>query len=276
VGDTDGFSIEGTKFAYQFVKKIMDDYKNSVMWYGFTGRKGWRKVVPKAIDPKLFNELTCCGANQILNELMAKEPKLAKRVIGNVVDFHTVEAIKNWKCDLSENLRTFYLVSSKGDPKCEFGKDMKSSDGLTTALGICLEGGIQSFAQCISMLINNVKLIGIANLRGENNPAFYNPKTDSFTPFFSAAEFLNKIKGFLTNRDINTVIAEDMEELLKKYLLDRRLYKDSNDDANTKQALFELGWPQFIRDKVWLKIATNYEGVEFQAPTLNQNLISRL
>ncbi len=266
VGDTDGYSKEGTEYAYQFIKQKMNEYSHAVMWYGFTGRRGWRKV-----DPKL-NDLTCWGANQILNELIAKEPVFAKRVIGNVVDLHTFEAVKSWGCDLSENLRNFYLVYSKGDPKCTFGKDIKSSDGLTTALGVCLDGGIQSFAQCISMLNNSVKLVGVANLRGDNNPATYNAKATRYIPLFSAAQFLNKVKTFLTYRDVNTVTSDDMEKLLKEYMADKSWFKESDNDANTKPALLESGWSQFIRDKIWLKIATNYEGIEFQVPSLNQKL----
>lgn len=254
-GDSAHYGKSETKFCLDFLENhLLKTFKNSLIFYGFTGHL--------ANNDRL-------DVNELLNELLIQSPQLSNRVIANLVEHHSYVAIKNWGCSFSKRVRNFFLVYDKNEKNpVRFGDDIISSDSLTNHRGLCLEGGIQSFHQAINLIINEVHVDGISNLRGVNNKwcnlhTYNKSAPDKDVKFFSSAEFLNFM--LIKLNDATNPTEEQAEQFKNKYMEDRLLYNPERDDADTKQALFNHAWKKFIKQEVWKKLPEFYHGFEYNS-----------
>lgn len=162
------------------------------------------------------------------------------RSVANVVDYHTAVALRDWKCTYSRLNRHYIVVHDK--MTAIFGDDVTISDGLCDSL-LLVEGGPQSFLQCVNCLDQQKKIHGILGVRG--------PKERTS---FSACEFLKLLGSEIASG--SETDSERVEELLAEYLKGRTLFDTDKGDAGTKPGLFKQAWTKFIEKRLWLRIPT--------------------
>ncbi len=175
------------------------------------------------------------GANKLVEDLL-KDTQLHDKpiVIGNLVE-ESFSVIEQYGCEASEETNHFIVLHNNyQEPLVHFGSDIKLSD--CCRILCCIEGGIQSLAQCINTLrsVNWVfgdypEIILICNA---------NPIDDSL---FSAARFLRDLKyeieqkgksftELLGNRDSDARPIDT--PFMEQYLKDHRLLRDDKNDKN--------------------------------------------
>lgn len=238
VGDSSRYSAEATLHCKDFLDKTLDPKQHLVLW-GFTG-KGQKGSGMHDV-------------NQLVNNWLEEDPSRFQSALANVVDFHSVMAITNpnWKCTIAEGNRNYYLVY----PDAKFGDDVHSSDYLTDA-AICLEGGVQSFRQVVNFISRNICVKGLYNLRGPNNPDTFDPQSNTYLTFFSAAEFLTELAIEIKSKCGSLDKADEafVTQFKEVYMKSHHLYNPHKQDAATKVPLFEAAWKQFIGEKLWCKL----------------------
>lgn len=229
IGDSAPYSLAGTEKARKYLSIKLSEKESLVCW-GFTGQK------------RSDNRR---DVNQLVNEWIDEDPSRGKKALANIVDFHTIEAIKNWKCSFTTNAQNFFLVYGEA----QFGDDIISSDTLTDR-AICLEGGVQSFRQIVNFLSNNRPIEGLYGLRMKNNTANFNEETGTYIEYFSAVEFLTDI--FTAIEGQSDVVAA-IDKFLDKYMKERQLFDPRRPDGGTKTALFKAAWKIFTEQQLWKK-----------------------
>lgn len=235
--DEDGSSVRSTAF-YEMFKRLAEGNKDRWL-YGFTAHN--------EADGRM-------DANGAVGKYLAEHPEQAARFIGNVVCEHTPMAIEKWGCSFAEGVKNFLLVYSEKGTK--FGDDTIASDNLTNGMVLMGEGGIQSFRQASYMLARGIPVIGVANLRGEKNPATRDPKSGEYLSYFSASEFLNLVKDASdeAHAERRSFRQEEVIKIKEDYLASHVPANPSRPDFATKQALFEEGSKQFMEEEVWTKM----------------------
>lgn len=224
IGDSAPYGKKTSEHAQRFLNQQLAQESGSVVLYGFTGYNDKDKGA---------------DINHLVARWIAEKPERAKRVLANVVDFHTVKAIETWGCAVSPYVRNFCLVYSKGDrPSVRFGDDTLFSDGIAVDRLIAIDGGTQAFRQIISSLAHNTPVSGLHSVRNRGDGA----ETSSSAPLFSATEFI----GQLSKRKTLPIIKGH-------YLTSHTLFSPHKPDAGTKKALFERAWRQLVSEQVWKK-----------------------
>ena len=196
--------------------------KNIIILYGYTGVKGdTNGIVGEVIDEKQLDS------------------------VANIVDFHSVYAIKNWNCDhLSKLCSKFIMVFN--NCTVEFGKDTKISDSLTDIL-VCFDGGLQSLLQIFNCLIDGKTVILYYNLRNNN---------DEFT---SASKIIMFIKDLVKDYKVGfkRLREEDYyREKISEYLSNCNIIDKKKQDYGTKLELMEEAMEKFYGKSVWELIET--------------------
>ena len=211
IGDSFYQTRTGTVLIKKFISEQISNEKILIEW-GYTGLDN--------------TEIPISDINQIVNELIdtCNIPSIA-----NIVDFHTVEAIEKWGCSISRMNRHFILVFNKSH-RVMFGDDTKISDGLCDKL-ICIEGGIQSFLQCVNALKQDKEIYGLYGTRSNNR-------------YFSAAEFL----------DICSNLSEIGFHKINEYMASKLLFDKDRSDSLTKDKLFKKAWKKFMVNQLWYKV----------------------
>lgn len=232
VGDSAKFSAAGTEAGRRFLEKHLADDSKAILW-GFTGQG--------------LSGDAALDVNQLVNDWVDADKARSSRTLANVVDFHTVKAIRDWKCSISTSNYNFFVVY--GDAK--FGDDVISSDSLTD-VAVCLEGGVQSFCQIVNFLDRKRKVVGIYNLRGSTNPAYFDPETKQYMVYFSAGEFLSLLKSEVDRK--KEITSADIEKFKDAYLKTHQLINLRRPDAETKQALFDAAWTLFQEKRLWQRL----------------------
>jgi hypothetical protein len=106
---------------------------------------------------------TLHDANWIVNNLISTDPDLASRTIANIV-FESAKAVRDWGCEATGHAKTFALVYDEGK-ETRFGDDVFVSDDIMVKgkgdVMICVEGGVQSFEQVVSVLARGVRVIAV-------------------------------------------------------------------------------------------------------------------
>lgn len=235
IGDSQNFSPKGTDFCRNYLSHLLNKYKENIILYGLTGH----------VDQEIKAD-----TNQFLSEWLDQDINRSKRVVANVVDKHTVEAIDSWGCTVPDNITNFFLVYTDG-PKAEvkFGIDIPSSDGLTNSLVICFDGGMQSLRQIICMLNNNIKITCLQNLRDLKDPKSFDET--SKLPYLSAGEYLSFLKDKIKNTE--TVSENKIKEYSKEYLSTHALYSPKQVDGD-KAKLLNDAMEQFYQKEIWKKL----------------------
>ncbi len=236
IGDTNAYSKKGTQDSKKYLTNQLENViPDDIILYGLTGRRS--------------PDGSCLGANPLVNAWLdeSPSPKKCARVIANVVDFHTVEAITKWGCRVSENITNFYLVYSNPNPSVMFGDDVQSSDNLTNNKAFCFDGGIQSLRQCFYMMKRGIKIEALVGLRDFSDSKL---TICSFTnlPYLSASEFINSLND-ITKAKNATV--EDVKQGISRYLASHAPYAKNAKDASTKDALWEATLIDIIQGSLW-------------------------
>ncbi len=226
VGDSTLFSPIGTQKGLQFLQEELfkGDY---LVLRGYTGHGDSAKGL--------------ADVNELVNHWMEQDPSHAKRVLANVVIPHTLQAIE-WGCTTSSCCKNFFIVHNSA---C-FGDDIAASDGLTQK-ALCLEGGVQSFAQVVNFLSNGTSIKGIHGLRHNHHLTTGAPLE---RPFFSAMEFLHGIQDIWVNTHDERAIFNYTSD----YLATRDLFDPLRPEAATKPALFELAWNTFWDQRLFERL----------------------
>ncbi|MFI4918368.1 MAG: hypothetical protein ACHP65_02315 [Legionellales bacterium] len=261
IGDSARFGDGRVAFAQQILFKILDSHPKHHILYGMTGQSG--------------------DVNALVSDWIADDPEKQARVIGNAVSVHTPMAINSWGCDVGD-IRHVTVVY----PKALFGDDVGLSDYFVpqyddapgASMGLCLEGGVQSFLQAITMLELDVPILAVEKLRGSTNPSC---KLDgNYVLFFSAAEFLSLIKKSVTtmHAEGRKITREEIEKICNTYIHNpaihgpysfathKHLHVFANPgrlDFNTKIGLFVKAFDKFFEHRLWEKLdllrVINYE-----------------
>ncbi len=258
IGDSQRFSATGTAYGKTFLEKHLGQKNQMILW-GYTGRGEAGEATHEV--------------NQLVNNFLERE-KLFGRCLANVVDIHTVKAIREWGCNVATNNINFYLVHGNA----LFGDDVLSSDSLTDS-AICLEGGVQSFRQLVNFISRGIEIHGVFNLRGPLNPATFNKKLNQYLIYFSAVEFLYLLSEELKAKfpAASDAPVEFIEAFKDNYRQTHHLFNPDANDAMTKSALFAAGWEQFITEKLWLKLdKCHFEEFKGQLPAIQPNNHERI
>lgn len=236
LGDSAKYHKAGTEFAREYLNKHLE--KAGLVLWGFTG-------YGTASHER--------DANQLVSDWIDLN-QAGHRSLANVVDFNTIEALTKWKNQGSLANRNFFLVHDQGTAK--FGDDVISSDFITD-LGICFDGGIQSFRQIVNLLSRNVETYGCYNLRGDNHPASFDPISQTYKQYFSAAEFFDQLKTFLLEKQASgeEPSVRLVEQFKEAYIKEQPLFKfNPKKPVADKAALFETGWKQFMDEELWRRL----------------------
>lgn len=238
IGDSASFDEEGSTARssafYEMFKKMADSGDHWL--YGFTAHN--------EADGRM-------DANGAVGRYLAEHPEQAERFIGNVVCEHTPMALEKWGCSFAKEVRNFLLVHSEKGAR--FGDDTIASDNLTNGTVLMGEGGVQSFRQASYMLARGIPVIGVANLRGEKNPATRDPKSGEYLSYFSASGFLNIVKSALGGE--KSLSLEEVTEIQKDYFASHVPANPNRPDFLTKQDLLKKAFEQFVGEEVWTKMA---------------------
>lgn len=243
IGDCIPFSASGTAKAREAISSILANPNQLLLW-GYTGSK---KDNGRRLD-----------INQLLNEWIDFCDTRSDRALANLLDIDTVKALTEWNCLGSQTAKNFYLVYGGA----KFGDDIESSDFITDQ-ACCFDGGIQSFRQMTNLLMRGISIRCYYGLRKRNDPANFDPNTQSYREYFSAVDFIKWIRdniekyyeyNDLTNKSIppEREICEDILTIWKdSYLSLYPLCNPQVRDFSTRNALFETGWKLFVKEKLW-------------------------
>ncbi len=236
IGDSGRFSPLGTQQGKEFLETHLQE-QDLILW-GYTGKGS--------------STSTTCEVNQLVTNWLESNPRRFNHALANVVDVHTPLAIGSWGCSASSQNRNFYVVYNDA----LFGSDIESSDKMTNK-ALCLNGGIQSMAQIKNFLLLNIRIIGIYNMRGENNPDTFHEGLGQYLTYFTAGEFIDLLQKEVELR--GNMTAEEVEQFKDAYLdpkdgPKRHLFNPSRKDASTKQALWDTTWSEFMKHKLWHKL----------------------
>ncbi len=202
---------------------------------------------------------------------------VSDRVIANIVDKHSVEAIRDWGYSISEKVRYFWLVYSNTlKPEAQFGDDIPSSDGIVNAGAFVMDGGIQSLRQIIYMVNHDIPVQGMLGLRNMKNKCSYDPTTQK--PYLSAVEFISFMKNKIKQHagEVTDSVLNAMKEV---YLLDHALYNKAAPDVSTKAALWEATWKDFIAGawkKLDLVVLINQSGFLTERDKVSAKLLGKI
>lgn len=99
-GDSFRFSVGGSAYAKGKTQDILES-TNGIVVYGGSGR--------------IEEEGTRLDINGCINQLATERPLLGKRILANIVDEHSISALKKggWGCSISDNVTNFILVYNK-------------------------------------------------------------------------------------------------------------------------------------------------------------------
>ncbi len=249
IGDSNAFTAQGTTYAKKFLEPYLNE--SHLIEYGYTGH-----AYPTELD-----------VNSFVNIYIKENPEQAFRVLANIVG-HTLFAATKWRAPGSTLIQNYVVVYNdcamkdapiysdacvKQSGFTTFGDDIIISDYLLQKDDhdkfICLEGGIQSFSQVTNALRHSIPVDLVYNLR--------KPKDATF---FSTAGFLFKIKeAALEGKKLTK---ESIEQIYKDY--NKIPWDPTRADAQTKKALFEKAFNDFIHEKLYEKIeqlCTFYDAV---------------
>jgi hypothetical protein len=239
-GDSALYSKAGTAAAQAALNKELAKNDNIVL-YGYTG------------SSKNRIDTAQCDVNQLVGNWVDAEAhhERSNRVIANIVDEHTVKALGDWKGTFSAKVRYFFMVyTDTPHPSAKFGDDVVISAGLTNGAAYVLDGGIQSFREMVSALCRHVPVYGWGNLRdlsNSDNDRYFDPTTK--LPYLSAAEFLQYMKDSIN--DYHGEITEaSLLAMANEYHHIHALYNRSSSVSDTKDALWNQAWSEFVR-KGW-------------------------
>jgi len=226
IGDSGRFSYKGTLQTKHFLNSHLSD--NDFVLWGLTGKED--------------NVLNVREVNQLVTEWLRQNPVRFNKALANIVD-KTCDAIEKWGCSYPEEVKNIFYVGGGST----FGDDTTSSDRLTQ-VGLLCGGGVQSGLQAINLMLLGVRIYGIYNTRGENNPDTFHKGLGEYLTYFSAGEFLHMLQmsGAKTR--------EEVEQFKAEYFKTRYLFNPSRDDASTKQALWDEAWAKFIDHRLWERL----------------------
>jgi hypothetical protein len=235
VGDSAAYSREGTAEARAFLQRHLP--KNAVWVYGYTGH-----------DEAEGAE--CC-VNALVSRLATEENHLEK-TIGNLVGFHTPQALEGWGCT-GPDLRHYLLVYGDDESTREkgtvFGDDIVTSDLLSDSL-LTVEGGIQSFRQGCHFLLLNRPILAIQGLRGDKTRSAI-AEDGRLKDYFSAPDFLQFIKDKVKGVESTDSM---LDEWLNEYLSNHLLADPKRKDYDTKKRLLDDAWKIFKAGKLYQKL----------------------
>jgi len=220
VGDVTLWDKQKIPIIQERLFEILNDEKFSHVNYGYTGRKC--KKTGKRY-----------GVNTMTSLLADSCDSIGNKIIGNLVDFHTTHAIKNWGCTTSKECKNFVCVG----PNCRFGDDIMISDLMCSEM-ICIEGGMQSFRQVVNMLLLERKVQCFIGAR---------TKTEG-ERFFSCSRFL---QNFQNKEELS---AEEIQKEIENFMQNFVKYDKNKEDHKTKDPLFNDAIEKFIEYKLWKKL----------------------
>lgn len=240
-GDSQTFTHEGTMRAKSLlVHLVMNAHPNSLILFGLTGKKDVDK------QERLITE-----TNYLVSHLMDENIIKPNRVIGNMVDYHTGFAIKEWGSMFSDKINHFTLVySNTAEPETVFGKDTPITDGLTNTAGVCFDGGVQSLLQALNLLERGIPVFALTDLRDlsdKTNRIRYDLSTGK--PYLSAAGILEYLKTNLTQEQ-QPYDKTTIQKLLDAYFLKFSLTSPTARDASTKKELWEQAVPKLLNPEI--------------------------
>ena len=263
IGDSAQFSVAGSDFAKQHFAKEMEAF-NGILLYGYIGQEDMEKNL---VD-----------VNGVVNNYIDNHPSFASMVIANLVDFDTRIALgavnqkvptipgrTGWGASVSSHVHNFFLVWDSNQDGALFGDDSFLSDQLVNHKALLYGGGLQCFDQATNILNSGHQLIGIADLRGRDNPATFikGEGYNKYVLLFETALFFNMIKE-LSADEANT---KGVLELLIKYvaieekpaLTETRalLINPFRTDVSLRLGLWHRGWQKFIQHETWRKIRSD-------------------
>lgn len=91
---------------------------------------------------------------------------------------------------------------------------------------LCVDGGIQSFLQCVNCLLDGKKVTFLHGLRNEIGNQYF-----SCGEFFYLICCSNEIQSY--------------EQIRDQYFKEKKLFDENKPDADTKLALFNEAWQKF-------------------------------
>lgn len=273
MGDSAKFNTAGSRFAKQHFAKEIEDF-NGILLYGYTGQEDVEKNL---VD-----------VNGVVNNYIDHHPKFASMVIANLVDFDTRIALgavdqevptipgrTGWGAAVSSHVHNFFLVWDNKQDGALFGDDSFLSDQLVNHKALLYGGGLQCFDQATNILNNGHQLIGIADLRGRDNPATFikGEGYNKYVALFETALFFNMIKE-LPSDEANAkgvlallgsyVAIEEQPALTETRAL---LINPFRADISLRLGLWHRGWQKFIQHETWKKIRSDaYIGCKLPVP----------
>ncbi len=232
VGDSNTFSKEGTIFASENLKKFQEPLGiKTIFEYGYTGHAEGEKV----------------DVNGLINEFANNNNTKAHAILANIVG-HSYTALTDWKCTASPYIRFFTVIYNNAGMTNEtftkFGDDVQTTEALCDGM-VCLEGGIQSFRQVVTILDKGLPILFIGNIREEKDKVF-----------FGTATFLHRIKKI--SKSNKNLSPNDVLNIYKKYEETLKNPWDQNrPDHKTKKKLFETALADFIKKDLYKKVISN-------------------
>ena len=273
MGDSAKFNFEGSCFAKKHFAKEMEDF-DGILLYGYTGTEDLEKGL--------------LDVNGVVNNYIDNHPNFAENVIANLVDFDTRIALgkvnevvptiserTGWGASVSKHVRNFFLVWENTKEGALFGDDTCLSDQLVNQKALLYAGGLQCFDQAINILNYGHQLIGVAGLRGEDNPATFikGAGYNKCVPLFETALFFNMIKELHQDKvgereiiDLKDayVAVEDKPALNETRAL---LINPLRSDVSLRLGLWHRGWQNFVQQETWKKIRSDlYIGCGLSVP----------
>ena len=235
VGNCELFSEEGTFFAKSYLKSLLQP--SDVIQYGFTGykHKNQRDV------------------NQLVSDIIDEQGFLS---LANIVDFHTKKALSDWNCTISTCNKNFILAYNK-ENSVLFGDDIIFDD-LCDKL-ILLEGGAQSFSQCVNNILASKPIHGLYGIMDYKNPKYFDKETKDYIKYFSACEFLS----LFANKQALRYNLDDVQRIKDNYFNNRVLFNPKKGDSGTKQKLFEDSWNKFMKNELWKRVPKLFSYFKF-------------
>lgn len=217
VGDVALWDAEKIPKVEKWITDLLTlDVPHTIL-YGYTGRRTESRH----------------GVNELVSNLLDKN--IINNVVGMIVYPQSFDAYFNWKCTVPNTCKTIICTG----PNCNFGDDMEIGDSKTDEL-ICVEGGIQSFAQIVNVMIAHV------SSQSSVIKSLYGCRTERGATFFSATRFIGFIKSELT------LLEEDqVREKIAQYLAQYEMYDAKREDASTKDQLWYDAMGLFYENKLW-------------------------
>ena len=283
MGDSAQFNFEGSCFAKKHFAKEMEDF-NGILLYGYTGTQDLEKGL--------------ADVNGVVNNYIDNHPEFSKQVIANLVDFDTRIALgkvneavptipdrTGWGASVSSHVHNFFLVWDDSKEGALFGDDTFLSDQLVNDKALLYGGGLQCFGQATNILNFGHQLIGVAGLRGKDNPATFikGEGYNKYVPLFETPLFFNMIKELsqdkVSEKEIvelkdSYVAVEEKPQLTGNQTL---LINPFRKDLALRLGLWHIGWQNFILHETWKKIRSDcYIGCKLSAPSSITELDKRV